>query len=635
MAWTHADAESLYNVSNWGRGYFRINPAGNVEVTPEGPSGNGSAPAVDVYELMAQIRRRGIATPVLLRFDGILRARVRDLNQAFNAARAEFSYEAPYRGVFPIKVNQQRHVVETLLEEGRKHGMGLEVGSKPELLAAIALQAESGALVICNGYKDKPYVRLALRGIALGKRVFLIVEKPQEVGLIAEVVKETGIRPLVGIRIRLRARGAGKWEKSGGSAAKFGLSTQELLDAVSALRHADLIDCFRLLHFHVGSQIPEIKRVKNAVKEGARIFAKLRAEGCPLDYLDVGGGLGVDYDGSGTSFEASMNYTVTEYANDVVYNVQAVCDAEGVPAPVLVSESGRALVAYHAMVLVEVSGQNLSNEVQELVLPEDAHEGLRELHEIYVGITRKNHREYLHDAEEMREVLLGHFDLGYLSLRDRALTERLTNRISRKALAFAEGDRYVPEEIQALHKRLITKYIANFSVFQSIPDSWALDQLFPTVPIHRLDEKPTVLATLCDVTCDSDGEVDRFPDLVDVKDALDLHELEPGKPYLLAVLMIGAYQDVLGDFHNLFGRVDEAIVGLGKDGARVLRVIPGDNADDVLRIFRHDPEVMFNAIHEQARTAVRERRLSRAAANEVLAEYREALEGYTYLDFGE
>ncbi|MFV1958383.1 MAG: biosynthetic arginine decarboxylase, partial [Planctomycetota bacterium] len=348
---------------------------------------------------------------------------------------------------------------------------------------------------------------------------------------------------------------------------------------------------------------------------------------------DVGGGLGVDYDGSKTSFEASMNYTVTEYANDVVYNVQAVCEAEGVPVPTLVSESGRALVAYHAMVLVAVRGHNLDGRDEEIVVPEDAHEGVLELQEILQGITRKNHREYFHDAQEMQETLLGHFDLGYLALRDRALTERLVQRIAQRALEFAQRERYVPEEFELLQKRLVAKYIANFSVFQSIPDAWALDQLFPTVPIHRLNEKPSVRATLCDVTCDSDGEVKRFPDLRDVKDALEVHTLKRGKPYYLAVLMTGAYQDVLGDYHNLFGRVDEAIVNLGKGGARIARVIPGDDSDDVLRLFRHDPESMVKSIQDQTRTELRERRMTRAAANEILAEYREALEGYTYLVF--
>lgn len=630
MSFTARDAERLYGIDAWGGGYFSVNTEGHLCVHPFRDDRG-----VDLLQVTHRLKRRRVRFPALVRFPQILAARVGEIFDAFERAIREFDYDGTYRGVFPLKVNHQREVLDELVRAGRGLGMGLEAGSKAELAVALAHRLDRDALIVCNAYKDKPYVRLALRGVALGRKVVLVVEKPQEVSLILEVAKETGIRPILGMRTRLRARGSGKWEKSGGSGAKFGLSTQELLDAVDTLREADLLDTFRLLHFHVGSQITDIKRIKDAVKEGARIYAKLRADGCAVDILDVGGGLGVDYDGSRTAVEASMNYTVTEYANDVVYNVREICEAEEVPVPTLVSESGRALTAYHSLVLLEVSGENQTPDNREVVVPEDAHDGVQELLEIERGLTRKNHREYFHDAEEMREDLLGHFDLGYLSLRDRALTERLVRRIGRKALEFALEHRYVSEEFEALQKRLITKYIANFSVFQSIPDSWALDQLFPMVPIHRLDERPTVRATLCDVTCDSDGEVDRFPALRDVKDSLEVHPLQPGKPYYLAILLVGAYQDVLGDFHNLFGRVDEALVNLGKGGARVTRVIPGDDADDVLRLYRQDPEAMVASIQEQTRVAIRERRMTRAEANEILAEYREALEGYTYLDFSD
>ena len=630
MSLTARDAERLYGIDAWGAGYFGVNAQGHLSVHPFRDDRG-----IDLFQLTHRLRRRKVRFPALVRFPQILEARVGEVFGEFERAIREFEYPGVYRGVFPIKVNHQREVLDELVRAGRGLGMGLEAGSKAELAVALAHRLDPGALIVCNGYKDKPYVRLALRGVALGRQVILIVEKSQEVALILDVVQETGIRPLIGMRTRLRARGSGKWEKSGGEGAKFGLSTQELLDAVALLRQAELLDTFRLLHFHVGSQITDIKRIKDAVKEGARIYAKLRSDGCAVDILDVGGGLGVDYDGSRTAFEASMNYTIAEYANDVVYNVREICDAEEVPVPTLVSESGRALTAYHSLVLLEVSGENQTPENGEVLVPDDAHDGVKELQEIERALTRKNHREYFHDAEEMREVLLGHFDLGYLTLQDRALTERLVRRIGRKALEFALEERYVPEEFEALQKRLITKYIANFSVFQSIPDSWALDMLFPTVPIHRLSEEPTVRATLCDVTCDSDGEVDRFPDLRDVKDSLEVHPLQEGKPYYLAILLVGAYQDVLGDFHNLFGRVDEALVKLGKGGARVTRVIPGDDADDVLRLYRQDPEAMVASIQDQTRAEIRDRRMTRAEANEILAEYREALEGYTYLDFSD
>jgi arginine decarboxylase len=628
MSFTTRDAERLYGIEAWGDGFFRVNGRGNLCVYPDrGEQG------IDLLRLLPALKRRRLRFPMLMRFPQMLTTRVNDIFGAFTHAIEEFGYANVYRGVYPVKVNQQADVVRELVAAGRGRGLGLEAGSKAELAVALSFRLDPDALIICNGYKDRPYVRLALGGVALGKKVLLIVEKPQEVPLILDVAEETGIRPLVGMRIRLQSRGSGRWEKSGGGGAKFGLDTQELLEAVAEFERRGRLDCVRLLHFHVGSQITEIKRIKNAVREGARIYAKLRGKGVGLEILDVGGGLGVDYDGSRTSFEASMNYSVAEYANGVVYSVQEICSQENVPVPVLVSESGRALTAYHSLAVLEVRGQGGETNGDPPSVPADAHETLRELFDIYRGMTRKNHREYQHDADEVRERVFGLFDLGYLSLRDRALAERLIAHIGQKALAFAKEGRFFPEEFEVLEKRLVAKYVANFSVFQTIPDSWALDQLFPTVPIHRLDEQPTVPATLCDVTCDSDGEVDRFPDVRDVKDRLDLHVLEPGKPYYLAILLIGAYQDVLGDYHNLFGRVDEATIRLGKSGARITEAVPGDDSDDVLRIFRHDPERMFKSIQEQARAEVRTGRLSRAEANEILAEYREALEGYTYLDF--
>lgn len=627
MAFNVRDAVRLYGIENWGGGYFDVNEKGHIVVRP-----SRDERGVDLYALLSRLRQRKVRFPMLLRFPQMLSSRVNDLFDSFDKAIAEYSYGNRYLGVFPIKVNQKREVVDTLVATGRDRGLGLEAGSKAELAIALSHRLHPEALVICNGYKDAAYVRLALRGVELGKRVFLIVEKPQEVGLILEVAKEVGVQPLIGMRIRLHARGSGKWEKSGGEAAKFGLTTQELLDAVEELKRADALGSFRLLHFHVGSQIPEIKRIKNAVKEGARVYAKLRAAGAPLEVLDVGGGLGVDYDGSKTSYEASMNYTTQEYANDVVYIVREICGTEGVPEPALASESGRALVAYHAMLVCEVRGQNVTPP-GDLMVPQDVHDVLREMKDILDGMSRKNHREYYHDALEKREELFGLFDLGYLSLRERALGERLFDAIARQAVRFAREDRFVPEEFDDLSKRLVAKYIANFSVFQSIPDSWALDQLFPVVPIHRLGEEPTVKATLCDVTCDSDGEVDRFVDLRDVKDSLELHDLN-GKPYYVAILMIGAYQDVLGDYHNLFGIVDEAhvVVGPGKK-VRVVEVQHGDKARDVLRLFAYDVDAMAKSVEQQAKAAVREKRITKAQAAAAVSEYQTALDAYTYLDF--
>jgi arginine decarboxylase len=625
------DAVRLYGIENWGAGYFEVNEAGHLVVRP-----NRDDRSVDLHALVGRLRKKKVRFPALLRFPQILADRVHELFDAFDKAITEYAYANRYLGVFPVKVNQKREVVDELVEAGRDRGMGLEAGSKAELAIALSHRLNPDALIICNGYKDAAYVRLALRGVELGKRVVLIVEKPQEVGLILRVSKEVGVAPLIGMRIRLHARGSGKWEKSGGQAAKFGLTTQEVLEAVEELKRADALSSFRLLHFHVGSQIPEIKRIKAAVKEGARVYAKLRAAGAPLEVLDVGGGLGVDYDGSKTSYEASMNYTLQEYANDVVYIIREICGAEGVPEPSIASESGRALVAFHSLLICEVRGANATPpDPAHLMVPQDVHDVLREMKEILDGMTRKNHREYYHDAMEKREELYGLFDLGYLSLRERALGERLYEAIARQAVHFAKEDRFVPEEFEDLEKRLVTKYIANFSVFQSIPDSWALDQLFPVVPIHRLGEEPTVQATLCDVTCDSDGEVDRFVDLRDVKDSLDLHELD-GRPYYVAILMVGAYQDVLGDYHNLFGIVDEAhvVVGPGKQ-VRVTELQPGDRARDVIRLFAYDPDKMIASIESQARLALRQKRIAKAQASQIVAEYREAMDAYTYLDFSE
>jgi arginine decarboxylase len=628
VSFTVRDAVRLYGIENWGAGYFDVNEQGRLTVSP-----NRDDRSVDVYGLLSRLRKRKMRFPLLLRFPQILSNRVNELFDAFDKSIAEYSYGNRYLGVFPIKVNQKREVVDELVSAGRERGMGLEAGSKAELAVALSHRLHPDALVICNGYKDAPYVQMALRGVELGKRVFLIVEKPQEVALILRVAKETGISPLIGMRIRLHARGSGKWEKSGGQAAKFGLTTQEMLEAVEELKRGNALSSFRLLHFHVGSQITEIKRIKAAVKEGARVYAKLRAAGAPLEVLDVGGGLGVDYDGSKTSYEASMNYTLQEYANDVVYIIREICGVEGVPEPAIVSEWGRALVAFHAMLLCEVRGQNAVASGPDLMVPADVHDVLRELKEMLDGMTRKNHREYYHDAVEKREELYGLFDLGYLSLRERALGERLFDAIARVAVRYAKEDRFVPEEFEDLEKKLVTKYIANFSVFQSIPDSWALDQLFPIVPIHRLGDEPTVQATLCDVTCDSDGEIDRFVDLRDVKDSLDLH-VQDGKPYYVAILMIGAYQDVLGDYHNLFGIVDEAHVAVGPGKAvRILETQQGDRARDVLRLFAYDPDGMAKAVESQARLAVREKRITKQQATAIVEEYREALDAYTYLDF--
>jgi arginine decarboxylase len=628
MSFTITDAKNLYGIDAWGQGYFGVNRKGNLTIHPG--AGRG---VVDLHGLTASLKRQRVRFPCVLRFPQMLEGQVESLFGAFEGAIKEFEYDGHYRGVFPIKVNQLSSVIAELVRAGRGRGMGLEAGSKAELAVALSHELDDEALIVCNGYKDASYIRLALQATQLGRKVILIAEKPQEIGLILSVAAKMRVKPWIGIRIRLIAKSSGKWERSSGVGAKFGFTTQELLDAVKEIRAAGLLERFTMLHFHAGSQITEIRRIKDAVKEGARVFAKLQAEGCQLQYLDVGGGLGVDYDGSHSSYEASINYTMREYANDVVYMVREICEAEGVDVPTLVSESGRALVAYHSLLLCEVRGRNVAEEVKDVAVPTGAHDAVQELSEIWEGMSRKNHREYLHDAQEKHEELLATFQLGYLTLRDRAIGERLLRRIRRDALAYAKEDRFLPEEFQQLEKGLVSKYIANFSVFQSIPDSWALDQLFPVVPIHRLGERPTVQATLCDVTCDSDGEIDRFVDLRDVRTSLPMHELN-SEPYYVAVLLIGAYQDVLGDYHNLFGRVDEAQVTLTSRGAaRISNVRHGDNAEDVIRLFGHDVVKMRGSIDKQVAAALKKKQISAAKAKRIVAEYKAALEDYTYLSF--
>jgi arginine decarboxylase len=633
MAWTHADAESLYNVSNWGRGYFRINQAGNVEVSPDGPSGNGSAGVVDVYELMAQIRRRGIATPVLLRFDGILRARVRELNQAFNAARAEFNYEAPYRGVFPIKVNQQRHVVETMLEEGRKHGMGLEVGSKPELLAAIAMQAESGALVICNGYKDKDYVETALLAGKLGLIPILVVEKSTELDTILETSRRLGITPVIGVRSKLGGRGAGRWSESGGMRSKFGLTTRQIVDLVEKLQKEGALDYLQLLHFHIGSQVTDIRSIKSALREATRTLVSLHEMGVRVRYLDVGGGLGIDYDGSSTNFESSMNYTLTEYARDVVYHISEACAESGVPQPAIVTESGRALTAHHALLVTEVLGVT-EYATSEIPVPPsgEEHEIVHNAASVSEGVTAKNFQESFHDAQQLRDEAMVLFNVGQLTLKDRARVEEFFWRACQKILRIIRGLPYVPDDLTHLERDMADTYFVNFSVFQSLPDSWAIGQLFPILPLHRHTEQPARRGVIADITCDSDGKIDRFIDLRDVKRTLELHALRPGEPYYLGFFLIGAYQEILGDMHNLFGDPNIVHVDLDEQGRpRLTHVVRGDRIQEVLSYVEYFEQDLLARMRRHIERSLEEGQMTFEESALLQRRYESGLASYTYL----
>jgi arginine decarboxylase len=636
--WDIPAARTLYNIDRWGAGYFDVNAEGHVEARPLRERGA----AVDLTDVIEEARARGLKFPLLIRFQDILRHRVESLNQAFRASIAEFGYRGAYRGVFPIKVNQLREVVEEILEAGKPFHFGLEVGSKPELYAGMALQDQPGALIICNGYKDAPFIRLALQGIRLGKRVIMVVEKLEELRHIIAVSKQAGVEPLIGIRARLLSKGAGKWAESGGENAKFGLSTADLLAAAELLRAENLGHCFKLLHFHIGSQVPDILTVKKAVQEAARFYAKLHKMGFPIEFLDVGGGLGVDYDGSRSAFDSSTNYSLQEYTNDIVYYVADVCNAEAVPHPDLVSESGRAIVAHHSVLVVEVFGtiDKTRQEIQ-FAYGDGEHRLVKELLYIRDNLARLNKLEAFHDALERKEDAHQMFTLGVLELPDKAKIETLYWEISRQVVESFRGQAYVPEEIRHLEDSLGDQYLCNFSVFQSLLDHWALGQLFPIMPLHRLTERPTREATLVDITCDSDGQINKFIDLRDVRDTLPLHPLKANghgpEPYYLGFFLMGAYQDIMGDLHNLFGRVNEVHVFLEPDepcGYYVEEVIEGDTIADSLTEVQYDVNDLKRQMKAQVDAAIKSDRLKPNEGMRLLDDYERGLKEYTYLAIG-
>jgi arginine decarboxylase len=631
--WDIAAARTLYNVDRWGAGYFDINAAGHVVAKP---LQNGVE--VDLMSLVDEAKARGVKFPLLIRFQDILRHRVIALNEAFRASIAEFSYRGIYRGVFPIKVNQLREVVEEILDAGKPYAFGLEVGSKPELYAGMALQDQPGSLIICNGYKDTTFIKLALQGIKLGKRVIMVVEKLEELRQIITVSRQVGVEPMIGIRARLMSKGAGKWAESGGENAKFGLSTSDLLAATQMMKDEGLTHCFKLLHFHIGSQVPDILTVKKAVQEAARFYAKLHKMGFPVEFMDVGGGLGVDYDGSRSAFDSSTNYSLQEYTNDIVYYLADVCNAEGVPHPDIVSESGRALVAHHSVLLVEVFGSidKTRQEAKFTYGPGD-HRLVRELTDIRDNLQRLNKREAWHDAQERKEDAHQMFTLGMLELPDKAKIESLYWDISRAVVESFRGQAYIPEEIKHLEDALGDQYLCNFSVFQSLLDHWALGQLFPIMPVHRLEERPTRETTLVDITCDSDGQINKFVDLRDVRDTLPVHALRGDgvqEPYLLGFFLMGAYQDIMGDLHNLFGRVNEVHVFLEPDepaGYYVEEVIEGDTISDSLTEVQYDVNELKRQMKAQVDAAIKSDRLKPSEAMRLLDDYERGLKDYTYL----
>jgi len=627
--WSLEKARETYNIREWGRGFFDINDKGNVTVSPD----KDRRRSIDLRELVEDLRIRGISAPMLIRFTDILRKRIEEVQSAFTKAVKEYEYKGKYFGIYPIKVNQSRQVVEDIVEFGSPVNYGLEAGTKAELLIALSSSINPKAITICNGYKDDEYIEMALWARKMGRQIFIVVEKPSEVDLIIKWSKSLKVKPLVGIRAKLTARGRGKWESSGGDKSKFGLFPSEIISAVEKFKAAGLSSCIKLLHFHLGSQITSIQSIKEALNESARIYVELCKMGLPMEYFDVGGGLAVDYDGSKTNFASSANYTIEEYASDIVSALSEICTEADVPTPNIISESGRALVAYHSVLILNILGSSqLAEETGKIVIDDDSHELVHSMKETLDTMSMKNFQESYHDAMQIRDDSLTLFNVGILSLKDRAFIERLFWEICRRLSKVVDNLDYVPDEFENLDKYISDTYYCNFSVFQSLPDHWAVKQLFPICPIHRLKEEPTHKTTLADITCDSDGKIDQFIDLHDVKHTIELHEIND-KPYYLGVFLVGAYQEALGDLHNLFG--DTNIVHItvtGQDRYRIERIIEGDTVKDVLGYMQYQKRDILNAIRRDIEDAIDDNRITIRDSARILRFLDDGLEGYTYLE---
>jgi arginine decarboxylase len=620
-----------YGIENWGAGYFDVNRKGNLIVRPT----EGDARSADLKEIIDDLARRGIGAPVLLRFPQLVAAQVRKLQRAFSRSIREFEYQGAHMCVYPMKVNQQRSLVEEYLREGSRYDFGLEAGSKAELYAALALEQTPDSLLVLNGFKDEEFIELAFAGARCGKRVVIVIEKMSELDHVLNICEraESGGTPILGMRVKLYSKGSGRWEKSGGEAAKFGLTTTEMLEVIRRLEEADRIDMLRLLHFHIGSQLTDIKRIKNAMKEAARVYAKVYQMKVPVDLLDVGGGMAVDYDGSKTAFDSSANYTAQEFANDVIYTIKQVCDDENVPHPTIIQESGRFLAAYHALLITNVQDEieTVVEDITPIEIDDDDPQVVTELGDLRASITVKNYREYYHDALEHREELFTLFNLGLVSLEDRAKGEVLFWDVCERADKYAQQAKYVSEEFDDLRRLLCAKYLTNFSVFRSVPDHWALDQLFPIVPIHYLNKAPTEYATLCDITCDSDGVVDKFVDLHDVKQVLELHSLIPGETYYLAFMLVGAYQEVMGNNHNLFGTPNEAHIYIDDEGYLIKKVIRGTTVGEATERARYEKSLLHDGFRRLINQRVKDGELSEAEGTELAQFYESRYDAYTYL----
>ena len=628
---TLEEVVQTYGVENWGAGYFEVNRKGHLAVRPS----EGDTRSLDVKELIDYLtEQRKLQVPILLRFPQILSNQLKKLQRSFQDAAREFSYTGQHFGVFPMKVNPRREVVEEFLREGGKYNFGVECGSKAELYAALSLDQTPDSLLICNGFKDESFINLAMMGVQIGKRVVVVVEKLSELKMIVRRARETGVCPIIGLRAKLYSKGSGKWASSGGESAKFGLTPSEMLECIRLLREEQLIDQLKLLHFHIGSQITDIKRVKDAMKEAARVYAKIRLMRVSVEFLDIGGGLGVDYDGSKTTFESSVNYTTQEFANDVIYTIKSVCEDENVPEPNLVTESGRMMSAYHAVFITSIRDEieTFADDQPEVTVDEDDPQVIAELKALYDDINSKNYREYYHDALDHKDELHTQFNLGLISLEDRAKGEVLFWEVCARASKFAQLAKLQEEEFDDLKRILASKYLCNFSVFKSVPDHWAIDQLFPIMPIHRLNEQPTDYATFVDITCDSDGHIDRFVDLKDVKEVLELHPFT-GEPYYIAIFLVGAYQEVMGSYHNLFGSTNEAHVIIDTDGRyHIKKIVQGSRVGDMLAFARYDRNQAWDSFQRMTRARIADGGLTEEQAEELISQYESDINRYTYLE---
>jgi arginine decarboxylase len=626
-SWTIEDSEKLYRIQGWGEPYFSINAAGHVTVSPKGDRGG----SLDLCELVEALKQRNLALPLLIRFSDILEDRIERLNSCFARAIARYNYKNVYRGVFPVKCNQHRQLIQDLVRFGQPHHFGLEAGSKPELMIALATLKTPGALLICNGYKDRDYIETAILAQRLGQTSVIVLEQIEEVELAIAASITLGIKPILGVRAKLTTKGVGRWGGSTGDRAKFGLTIPEIIRAVGELKKAGMLDCLQLLHFHIGSQISSISVIKDAIREASHIYVELAKLGANMNYLDVGGGLGVDYDGSKTNFHASKNYNMQNYANDVVAGVKDACDERKIQVPIIISESGRAIASHQSVLVFDVLGtSDVPREVPEPI-DENAHQIPRNLYEIYQSISPENYQEVYHDAIQFKEEAVSLFNLGYLGIAERAKTEQLYWACCNKIQGIARQKEYVSEDLEDLEKVMASIYYINLSVFQSVPDSWAINQLFPIMPINRLDEEPTQRGILADLTCDSDGKIDQFIDLRDVKSVLELHTLKPGEPYYLALFLGGAYQEIMGNLHNLFGDANAVHIQLTPSGYHIEHVVKGDTMKEVLSYVQYDAESLVESIRRQTEAALQQNKITLSESQLLLQNYERSLSQYTYL----